>query len=46
MSLILIIMVHTGQNFTPELKDFFFEDLKLRNLIMRWALIHQVMEKK
>ena len=23
-------MVHTGQNFTPELKDFFFEDLKLR----------------
>ena len=25
------IMVHTGQNFTPELKDFFFKDLKLRN---------------
>ena len=24
------IMVHTGQNFTPELKDFFYEDLKLR----------------
>ncbi len=24
------IMVHTGQNFTPELKDFFFEDLDLR----------------
>ena len=24
------IMVHTGQNFTPELKNFFFEDLKLR----------------
>src|SRR5258706_1534623 len=24
------IMVHTGQNFTPELKDFFFHDLKLR----------------
>jgi UDP-N-acetylglucosamine 2-epimerase (non-hydrolysing) len=24
------IMVHTGQNFTPELKDFFFRDLKLR----------------
>lgn len=24
------IMVHTGQNFTPELKDFFFSDLKLR----------------
>lgn len=24
------IMVHTGQNFTPELKDFFFNDLKLR----------------
>jgi len=24
------IMVHTGQNFTPELKDFFFEDLELR----------------
>lgn len=23
-------MVHTGQNFTPELKDFFFKDLKLR----------------
>ena len=24
------IMVHTGQNFTPELKDFFYEDLQLR----------------
>ena len=24
------IMVHTGQNYTPELKDFFFSDLKLR----------------
>ena len=24
------VMVHTGQNFTPELKDFFFKDLKLR----------------
>ena len=24
------IMVHTGQNFTPELKEFFFNDLKLR----------------
>lgn len=24
------ITVHTGQNFTPELKDFFFTDLKLR----------------
>jgi len=24
------IMVHTGQNFTPELKDFFFNDLDLR----------------
>lgn len=24
------IMVHTGQNFTPELKDFFFRDLGLR----------------
>ena len=24
------IMVHTGQNFTPELRDFFFHDLKLR----------------
>ena len=24
------IMVHTGQNYTPELKDFFFDDLKLR----------------
>lgn len=24
------VMVHTGQNYTPELKDFFFEDLKLR----------------
>ena len=24
------IMVHTGQNHTPELKDFFFKDLKLR----------------
>ena len=23
-------MVHTGQNFTPELKDFFFHDLELR----------------
>lgn len=25
------VMVHTGQNFTPELKDFFFRDLELRN---------------
>jgi UDP-N-acetylglucosamine 2-epimerase (non-hydrolysing) len=25
------IMVHTGQNYTPELKDFFFRDLCLRN---------------
>ena len=24
------VMVHTGQNFTPELRDFFFEDLELR----------------
>jgi UDP-N-acetylglucosamine 2-epimerase (non-hydrolysing) len=24
------IMVHTGQNFTPELKNFFFDDLNLR----------------
>jgi len=24
------IMVHTSQNFTPELKDFFFRDLELR----------------
>ena len=24
------VMVHTGQNFTPELRDFFFRDLKLR----------------
>ena len=24
------IMVHTGQNFTPELRDFFFKDLGLR----------------
>jgi UDP-N-acetylglucosamine 2-epimerase (non-hydrolysing) len=24
------VMVHTGQNFTPELKDFFFRDLKMR----------------
>jgi UDP-N-acetylglucosamine 2-epimerase (non-hydrolysing) len=24
------IMVHTGQNFTPELRDFFFNDLQLR----------------
>ena len=24
------VMVHTGQNFTPELKDFFFDDLQLR----------------
>jgi UDP-N-acetylglucosamine 2-epimerase (non-hydrolysing) len=24
------VMVHTGQNFTQELKDFFFQDLKLR----------------
>lgn len=23
-------MVHTGQNFTPELREFFFKDLKLR----------------
>jgi UDP-N-acetylglucosamine 2-epimerase (non-hydrolysing) len=25
------IMVHTGQNYTRELKDFFFRDLELRN---------------
>jgi UDP-N-acetylglucosamine 2-epimerase (non-hydrolysing) len=25
------IMVHTGQNYTPELKDFFFRDLCLRS---------------
>ena len=25
------IMVHTGQNYTPELKDFFFNDLQLRS---------------
>jgi len=25
------IMVHTGQNYTKELKDFFFKDLELRN---------------
>jgi len=24
------IMVHTGQNFTPELREFFFKDLRLR----------------
>ncbi len=24
------IMVHTGQNYTPELKDFFFRDLEIR----------------
>lgn len=24
------VMVHTGQNFSPELKDFFFRDLELR----------------
>lgn len=24
------LMVHTGQNFSPELKDFFFSDLELR----------------
>ncbi len=24
------IMVHTGQNYTPELRDFFFRDLELR----------------
>lgn len=24
------VMVHTGQNFTPELRDFFFTDLQLR----------------
>ena len=24
------VMVHTGQNFTPELRDFFFRDLQLR----------------
>ena len=23
-------MIHTGQNFTPELKEFFFDDLQLR----------------
>jgi UDP-N-acetylglucosamine 2-epimerase (non-hydrolysing) len=25
------VMVHTGQNFTPELREFFFKDLRLRN---------------
>jgi UDP-N-acetylglucosamine 2-epimerase (non-hydrolysing) len=25
------VMVHTGQNFTPELREYFFADLKLRN---------------
>ena len=25
------IMVHTSQNFTKELKDFFFDDLELRS---------------
>jgi len=24
------VMVHTGQNFTPELREFFFSDLQLR----------------
>ena len=24
------VMVHTGQNYTPELKDFFFKDLEIR----------------
>ena len=24
------VMVHTGQNYTPELNEFFFRDLKLR----------------
>lgn len=24
------VMVHTGQNFTPQLRDFFFKDLELR----------------
>ena len=24
------VMVHTGQNFTPELKEFFFNDLEMR----------------
>src|SRR5665213_126909 len=24
------VMVHTGQNFTPELREFFFKDLRLR----------------
>ena len=24
------VMVHSGQNYTPELKDFFFNDLELR----------------
>lgn len=32
------IMVHTGQNFTPELKDFFFRDLELRQPDYEFAI--------
>ena len=31
------IMVHTGQNFTPELKDFFLMISNLESLIMIWV---------
>ena len=39
-------MVHTGQNHTPELKDFFFRDLKLRAPDFELELIHLVMAQK
>ncbi len=32
------VMVHTGQNFTPELKDFFFHDLQLRKADYQLAI--------
>ena len=40
------IMVHTGQNFTPELREFFFKDLRLRKPDLNWVLTHPVMAKR
>ena len=40
------IMVHTGQNFTPELREFFFKDLAYENLTSSLILIPLVMVRK
>ena len=40
------IMVHTGQNFTKELKNFFLKILKSENLTLISILIHQATVKK